>query len=1281
MTDPKIKYDIQAEVTGQEDAADLARKLQEVSDVLGKNLANEARSAAEALRAVGDKQAALATFSSLKNEAGALSIELQEAQNALTQVQQRLDTAATATQGFIQAEMQARAALETKRQQLDQTRQALAEQQAGTTGAARKTEEYRASVDQARSTIQQLTAEIKLEGAALKQAQQQSQAATQAENALAAQRDAAAKVLADNSVKVNDNTAALTAAQAAAHKLGLDTASLSGEQATLANAMRGQSAVMADVKRAVDALSQSEQRASDIAREFQDNARKLGADGVQAPAALEQAFRQLGMGGLKPAQKALQELQIALAQIKASDVVDSQKQAAIQAFNQKVAELRGQATQAATATQGLGQAAQGAGTSLGEAAHKAAAWASALVGLQQLKGIAEQVVNTGAQFETLHIRLGNLLGSTEAATQAFGMLKQLAASTPFDVAGLTESFVKLTAFGMKPTEAQMRSLADIAANLGGGTEALQGVTLALGQAWTKTKLQGEEILQLAERGVPVWDALARATGRTVPELQRMSEAGLLGRDVIAKLIDELGRMNAGASDKLMHTYAGAVANAKDALAEFYDMVAKAGVLDWLTDKIRALLAEFERMKQTGELQEKAQAIADAFVQVADMADMATRALVQMAPAIKAAIEIWLVFKGLQLGQAFMSIATSAAGAATAVGAAGAASAGATGGLTAAAGAARGLAVALRAIPGAAVLWAVGEVVAALVGKFLGAKKAAEDADKAVTHALAERPASGAQQSAEGATQALTVTVDKAQDLIKQFDALKVKGEQADEALSKIGKNFDLSSAPGIRDAAVVLDDLRARGEITAQQFNQEWTKALKGVDLEDFSQRAHQAMDGTWEGVGRLEQAIDAGLREAVRRAGGEFDVLAGGMGAAAKSAVSDVDFIIANLDALKAKGVDTGTALSISLSKAIQTADSQQAIDALRARVEQLRKVLGDKITDGLLDQIKDKAAEVRDELEKSKPGVDGLRESMKLLGITSDETLKGTATKFKAAYEEMVATGKASQREISEGFKKTAEASIAANNGVADSWVKSNAAVAGYKVEVDGAGKATLVAMKDGKAATDAVGAAARNAGAGFASMADKVTMAKDALRAMGIEADQVSEKVQNLIANGQMLAGAFQQARDNWNRDLDQSQIKNRPGMNPVDAVPSFSTVEEADVWKERFLQKYARENPFSVKAGALGSFMRDLTLQEWAAEREAAETRTLMQEAKKPDSGGTPGGTPGGGSGGPRVDRIVNVYIGNSRAYSVPTNLTGQQNIEALAREVVRVLEQQRSQLGI
>lgn len=1074
MTDPKIKYDIEADVTGQEDAQALAQKLQDLGDVLGNQLAHQAQTAAQALQAISDKQAALNQFSALKNEAGALAVELAQAEAQLQQVSQQLSGAASATQGYVRAEMQARATLEGKQQTLAQTRQELQQLQASTTGAARNTDEYRQASAAAKSTIQQLTAEIALEKDNLKQAQSEVKAATREENALAAQRDKSAQALADTRGALQDNAAALAKAGAAAQKLGLDTSQLNREQAALAGALKAQAPTLVAVSKEVERLGQSQERVTQISKEMQEAARKLGVDGLQAPKALEQAFVQLGMSGVKPAHEAIQKLQIALAQIKASDVVDSQKQAALAAFNQKVAELRGQATAAAGATGQLGQAAQGAGTQLGNAAHKAAAWASALVGMQQLKSIATAVVDTGAQFEALHIRLQNLLGSTEAASQAFGMLKQLAASTPFDVAGLTESFAQLTAFGLKPSEAQMRSLADVAANLGGGTEVLKGITLALGQAWTKTKLQGQDIMQLAERGVPVWDALARATGRTVPELQRMSEAGLLGRDVIAKLIDELGRMNEGASDKLMRTYAGAVANAKDALAEFFDMVAKAGVLDWLTTKVRDLLAEFERMKQTGELQQKAKELADAFVALGNMAQMAAQAMVTLAPVIRVTVEAMIALKAVQLARALLGIATGAGAAATAVGAAGVAARVAAPALASAGAGAGLLATALRKIPGAALLIALGEGAAWLAGKFFGSSQAAKEAEQSIDGMLKVRPVNGAADGAQKASDALQITVEKSDDLIGKFGQLIDKGAQVDAALSGIGKDFDLSSAGGIKDAAVALDSLLAQGKITAEQFNKAWADALKGVDLSGFELRARAAMDGAWEGVGRLQQVLDAGLREAIRRVGGDFDVLSGGMGKASRSAISDVDIIIGNLQTLGKHGIDTGALLTQSLGKAISTADSQAAIDALRQRVEGLRGELGDKITDGLLENAKKKAEELKDALDAAPPGINSAREAMKALGITSDEELKKVAASAKEAYDTLANDSTRSARELQEAFKKAAQAAIDANNGVAPSWVQAAAAMRGYVVTTDSAGKSVLQ-LRDAITAAAATSASA--------------------------------------------------------------------------------------------------------------------------------------------------------------------------------------------------------------
>ena len=914
----------------------------------------------------------------------------------------------------------------------------------------------------------------------------------------------------------------------------------------------------------------------------------VAGESSTAASALEQSFKVLGVKGVQAVEQEVQQLQAALAQIRsAPDVLPADKAAAVAAFNQRLAEVRGQAQQTPPALAGVGQAAEGAAGSLASAAHKAVAWTAALAGISSAGDLVGQLVATGSEFENLRVRLENLLGGADKAQAAFGMIKDLAASTPFEVSGLTESFIKLTAMGMQPTEAQMRSLVDVASNLGGGTETLSGVTLALGQAWAKGKLQGEEIMQLAERGVPVWDALARATGRTVPELQRMSEAGALGRDVIGQLIDELGRMNAGASDKLMNTYAGAVANARDALAEFYDMVAQSGVLEFLTGKVRELLAEFDRMKQTGELEAKAKAIADTFISVASAVETVVKTLADFGPQIKLVAEAALALKAANMAGTLVSMASAAVSAGTGMTAVGAASAGAAGKMTLATTAATGLATAIRVLRS---LTGIGLALGAaeLAQEFFRAKRAAEEGDAAVKKMLEEKPVNGPQKAAEAATQAIGQTVSKSDDLLKQFDALVEKGDTAAEALAKIGKDFDLGSAAGIRDVTLVLDGLVAQGKITATQFRDVWAEALKDVNLNEFEVRARQALEGASEGAVRLQQALDAGLREAIRRAGGDFDVLAGGMGKAAQSAVADVDFMIANLGRLKDQGVDTGAALVQSLGKAISTADSQAAIEALRTRIEAVRAQLGDKIADGLLDQAKDKANALKDALDKATPGINSVREAMKQLGITSDEELKKVAASAKDAYDTLTASGTASARELAEAFKKSADAAIAANNGIAPSWVQGQAAVRGYRVEVDAAGKATLVSA-------DAV----HKAGRAHDQTAKSVDTHRSALERLN------AEKEREIAAQ--------EKANDLATRALKLEEAKRAAGtITNADAVPSFESNEQANAWLAEWEKQYAKKNPFSTRsAGSLGSFQRQTTLAEWQAEVDAMALRNTMK----------------------------------------------------------------------
>lgn len=305
--------------------------------------------------------------------------------------------------------------------------------------------------------------------------------------------------------------------------------------------------------------------------------------------------------------------------------------------------------------------------------------------------------------------------------------------------------------------------------------------------------------------------------------------------------------------------------------------------------------------------------------------------------------------------------------------------------------------------------------------------------------------------------------------IGEFTKLTKEGSSAAEAIGKIGKDFDLSNAPGIKNATAVLDKLLADGKLTASEFQKAWADALKGADLAVFETQARAALSGTAREAERLAQVMEATLREAVKRTGLDFAVISGGMGAAARSAINDTESIVKGLDSLKKQGVDTAQVLTASIGKSIATADSAKAIETVKQQIESLRKTLGDKLTDGLLDQATAKAKELTAALDGIKPGINSVAEAMKTLGITTDESLKKTASTSQEAYEVVRQSGTSSARELGAAFAKAADDAIKANNGIAPTWVQAQAGARGYELAVDDAGKTTVKAMGAAGGAVD--------------------------------------------------------------------------------------------------------------------------------------------------------------------------------------------------------------------
>lgn len=239
-----------------------------------------------------------------------------------------------------------------------------------------------------------------------------------------------------------------------------------------------------------------------------------------------------------------------------------------------------------------------------------------VVGFLSFRSAVDGVKNLlqlGDAVERTKIRLAQLFGSTAAGNEAFEKIRAIATANGQAFDATLKAATKLKSFGLDPLKGSLQAVIDQNAALGGSEENLEGIVLALGQAWAKQKLQGEEILQLVERGVPVWDLLAKATGKNTIELQKLSEQGKLGRDVIAQLIGQIGKASEGAAAKNLGTLSGLFTQLKDKASQFFQSVADSGALDFFKDKLSEVLKKIQELRDNGQLQKYAQQLSDAIV--------------------------------------------------------------------------------------------------------------------------------------------------------------------------------------------------------------------------------------------------------------------------------------------------------------------------------------------------------------------------------------------------------------------------------------------------------------------------------------------------------------------------------------------------------------------------------------------------------------------------------------------------------------------------------------------
>ena len=261
-------------------------------------------------------------------------------------------------------------------------------------------------------------------------------------------------------------------------------------------------------------------------------------------------------------------------------------------------------------------------------------------------------------------------------------------------------------------------------------------------------------------------------------------------------------------------------------------------------------------------------------------------------------------------------------------------------------------------------------------------------------------------------------------------------------VAKLREGLAAVTFGGLSDSfKLAAEDARSAAEGFGQAAQDMRDKASQSLgDMADRAQGARNAFSGLVEGMQRTAPAAQSSA-QAIARVAEELS-RAADANAAARQATEK-----------KAQADETARAAAEQHRAALGQlrADYQQLVqagdlDAAGAKLQEINRHLRDTANAG-----KDAGKAAQDAAAQ-------LEAAFERLGITSSAALKQQADAAKRDFEIIKDSGVATAEDISAAFKKAADAAIAANKGIAPSWVAAQAGVRGYTTETDGAGKSVL-------------------------------------------------------------------------------------------------------------------------------------------------------------------------------------------------------------------------------
>lgn len=198
----------------------------------------------------------------------------------------------------------------------------------------------------------------------------------------------------------------------------------------------------------------------------------------------------------------------------------------------------------------------------------------------------------------------------------FNRLNQWALDMPISMQEVFKSFTTLQAYGLKPSIKLMQSLLDVASVMPESGRAIEGIARAIGQIQSKNRLEGQEMRQLAEWGVPVYEAIAKvqkkiadATGKSVSDIAyTMIDSNTAINAILGAMEERFG----GAAKRISKTWSGLWIRLSNHAKEFFRQIGESGAMQPLKDQLENIVNLFGEAFKSGEMQKATSFIGSSF---------------------------------------------------------------------------------------------------------------------------------------------------------------------------------------------------------------------------------------------------------------------------------------------------------------------------------------------------------------------------------------------------------------------------------------------------------------------------------------------------------------------------------------------------------------------------------------------------------------------------------------------------------------------------------------------